>query len=125
MSDETSKPKGSPVRDEPAALECAGGDAALADELLTALLEGLPAEIDRLRADVAESDWTGLAEGAHQTRGATRYCGVPALDEAVATLERAARRGDATEIPGILAEVESQAERLAVTIRSRSGDRGR
>ncbi|NCC27632.1 MAG: Hpt domain-containing protein [Gammaproteobacteria bacterium] len=121
MSDTISTPNDPPVRDESAALECAGGDAALADELLTALLEGLPAEIDQLRADVAESDWTGLAEHAHQTRGATRYCGVPALDEALATLERAARRGDATQIPCILAEVESQAERLAVTIRARSG----
>jgi two-component system sensor histidine kinase BarA len=118
MRDKTPKPKHPPVRDEPAALECAGGDAALADELLTALLEGLPAEIDQLRADVAEADWTGLAEDAHQTRGATRYCGVPALDEAIETLERAARHGDSTRISDALAEVELQAERLAMTIRA-------
>jgi HPt (histidine-containing phosphotransfer) domain-containing protein len=118
MSRKTSKPKGLPVRDASAALECAGGDAALADELLMALLDGLPAEIDQLRVYVAESDLPGLAEHAHQTRGATRYCGVPALDDAIETLERAARRGDSAPIGSALAEVESQAQRLAMTIRT-------
>jgi len=83
-----------PPRDEAAALASAGGDAALAEELFEALMAGLPGEIEDLRACLAEADWLGLAEHAHQVRGATSYCGVPALNGAVAALERAARIGD-------------------------------
>ena len=75
-----------PPRDEAAALASAGGDRALAGELFEALMAGLPGEIEDLRAC--------LAEHAHQVRGATGYCGVPALNGAVAALERAARIGD-------------------------------
>ncbi|MBK1722856.1 phosphorelay protein [Thiocystis violacea] len=82
------------VHDQAAALEYAGGDAELAADLMAALLDGLPDEIESLKACLAESDWPGLAEYAHQVRGATSYCGVPALDAAMSALERAARVGD-------------------------------
>jgi HPt (histidine-containing phosphotransfer) domain-containing protein len=101
-----------PSRDETAALASAGGDADLAAELFGALLEGLPAEIEDLRACLEESDWPGLAEHAHQVRGATRYCGVPALDEAIEALERAAKIGDPILIREGFARVEAEARRL-------------
>ena len=101
-----------PARDEVAALAAAGGDADLAQELLTALLAGLPGEIEDLRAARAESDWPALADHAHQVRGASRYCGVPALDEAIESLERAARAADPERIGEAFAWVESEAARL-------------
>jgi HPt (histidine-containing phosphotransfer) domain-containing protein len=79
---------------------------------MAALLAGLPDEIEALRACLAESDWPGLAEYAHQVRGATRYCGVPALDAAIEALERAARVGDGARCSEVFAHVETQAERL-------------
>lgn len=105
-----------PIRDECAALASTEGDSALAQELLAALLAGLPAEIEDLRACVAESDWPGLWEHAHQIRGATGYCGVPALDDAVQALERAARIGDAERVAECMIGVELQAERLIATV---------
>jgi two-component system sensor histidine kinase BarA len=107
------RPTELPARDEVAALATAGGDPDLAQELFEALIAGLPDELAGLRACFAECDWPGLAELAHQVRGATRYCGVPALDESIEALERAARIGDAERIADGLAEVESQAERLS------------
>jgi two-component system sensor histidine kinase BarA len=101
-----------PARDEVAALASAGGDADLAAELFDALLDGLPAEIEDLRGCLAESDWPGLAEHAHQVRGATRYCGVPALDEAIEALERAAKIGDPVLIQAGFTQVEAEAQRL-------------
>jgi two-component system sensor histidine kinase BarA len=101
-----------PARDEVAALAAAGGDADLARELLTALLAGLPGEIEDLRAALAESDWPALADHAHQVRGASRYCGVPALDEAIESLERAARAADPERVGDTLAQVENEAARL-------------
>jgi HPt (histidine-containing phosphotransfer) domain-containing protein len=101
-----------PARDDTAALAAAGGDADLAQELLTALLAGLPGEIDDLRAAIAELDWPALADHAHQVRGATRYCGVPALDEAIEALERAARIADPALIADAFAVFEGEAARL-------------
>lgn len=101
-----------PCRDEVAALASAGGDAALAQELLETLLAGLPDEIEDLHACLAEDDWPGLAEHAHQVRGATRYCGVPALDEAIEALERAARIGDPELIQSGFDQVQEEVRRL-------------
>ena len=106
-----------PTRDAAAALASAGGDAALADELLETLLAGLPAELADLRACLTESDWPELAEYAHQIRGATRYCGVPALDAAIEALERAARIGDPARSAETFRDVETQIQRL----RARTG----
>ena len=101
------------ARDETAALICAGGDAGLSAELLDALLSGLPDEIDALRACLEHSDWHGLAEYAHRVHGATRYCGVPALDAAIEALERAACAGDPLGCAEGFAQVETQAQRLS------------
>ena len=100
------------IQDPDLALELAGGDAELAADLMTALLDGLPDEIEALRACLAESDWPGLADYAHQVRGATRYCGVPALDAAIEALERAARIDDGPRCIEVFARVETQARRL-------------
>ncbi|MFB1486163.1 MULTISPECIES: Hpt domain-containing protein [unclassified Thiocapsa] len=117
MIDQRSKLDGLPARDDAAALASAGGDADLARELLEVLLAGLHEEIEELRACVAEADWSKLAEHAHQVRGATRYCGVPALDEAIEALERTARRGDPVLVSDDFAAVESQASRLLEALR--------
>ncbi|SDX10303.1 Hpt domain-containing protein [Thiocapsa roseopersicina] len=117
MIDQRSKLDGLPARDDGATLASAGGDADLARELLDVLLAGLPAEIEELRACIEEGDWSALAEHAHQVRGATRYCGVPALDEAIEALERTARRGDPVLVSGDFDAVESQARRLVEALR--------
>jgi HPt (histidine-containing phosphotransfer) domain-containing protein len=101
-----------PARDHVAALAVAGGDAELAAELFAALLTGLPNEVAALRSGVVGGDWSALAELAHRVRGATRYCGVPALDEAVESLERTARIGEAERIAKAMEHLESEAERL-------------
>ena len=100
------------VRDETAALAYASGDPQLAAELLETLLAELPAALMALRVGVSELDWPGVAEHAHQIRGATGYCGLPALDAALETLERAARIGDPERCPAAFADVEHQLERL-------------
>ncbi len=102
-----------PARDTVSALASAGGDPDLAAELFSTLLEGLPGEIEDLRHCLEESDWHGLAEHAHQVRGATRYCGVPALDEAIEALERVAKIGDPTLIRDGFQRVKSEAQRLS------------
>jgi HPt (histidine-containing phosphotransfer) domain-containing protein len=114
LNQPTAKPRSTqlPPRDEVAALDSAGGDADLAAELFEALLAGLPGEIEDLHACLAEDDWPGLAEHAHQIRGATRYCGVPALDDAIEALERAARIGDRELTQHGFDQVQAESQRL-------------
>ena len=100
-----------PAWDETAALSAVAGDADLARELLAALIAGLPAELDGLRA-TSGSDTAAVAEIAHHMRGATRYCGVLALDAALADLERVAKAGNAAAMTAGLAQVEAEAARL-------------
>jgi HPt (histidine-containing phosphotransfer) domain-containing protein len=101
-----------PAWDETAALAAVAGDADLARELLAALIAGLPAELEGLRV-AGGGDPSALAEFAHHMRGATRYCGVLALDAALADLEQAAKAGDAAGTSAGLVHVEAEAARLA------------
>lgn len=109
---QTGEPHRLPTRDASAALATTGGDAELAAQLFATLREGLPEEIDRLRHHTRAQDWSALADAAHRFRGATAYCGVPALDRALQELERVARNSDLEGIPASLERVERETERL-------------
>ena len=108
--------KQQPSRDEAAALEAAGGDADLARELVETLVQGLPDELEELRGCFATKDWPNLAATAHRMRGATSYCGTPALDRRLQELERVAPSGDPERIRPALLQVEQEAERLTRAI---------
>jgi len=108
-----------PPRDETAALEAAGGDVNLACELVDTLVRGLPKELADLRSCFQGDDWPALAETAHRLRGATSYCGVPALDTGLQELERAAGKGDPQQIGSGLLRVEQEAERLTRAVESK------
>ena len=101
-----------PSRNETAALEATGGDSDLARELLEALVEGLPKDLSELRRCFQASDWPLLTETAHRIRGATSYCGVPALDNYLLQLERTAKTGDQNRVELELAQVEREARQL-------------
>ena len=105
-----------PSRDETAALEAAGGNADLARELLETLVAGLPQELADLQRCFAANDWPLLAEAAHRMRGATSYCGIPAMDNHLQALERAAMVGDRERAGLGIERVEQEAERLASVV---------
>ena len=102
-----------PARDEAAALAATGGDAELAHELFATLTAGLSQEVREITTRFAAKDWPGLLQSAHRLRGATSYCGVPALDSALQELERAAKAGDPDDIRRRLRAVTLAAERLS------------
>ncbi len=64
-------------------------------ELRTALRERLPSERAALQALVRTSRYSHLAFAAHRLHGATLYCDVPELTDAVRRLERGARAANA------------------------------
>jgi two-component system sensor histidine kinase BarA len=101
-----------PAWDETAALAAVDGDDDLARELLATLIAGLPSELAGLKALAIRNDPVALAQAAHHMRGATRYCGVLALDAALEDLERAARAGNTARVTADLAQVAAEATRL-------------
>ena len=75
-----------PPWDERVALAATGGDADLARELLVILTNGLADDLARITRLFQAADWSALAGTTHHLRGATSYCGVPALDGALQDL---------------------------------------
>ena len=106
-----------PVRDEQEALSATGGDEALALELLATLVKVLPAEVAGLRELFEAKDHAGIDNATHHMRGATAYCGVPALHEALARLRDAAKSGDLEQALTRLERVELEAQRLLAKAR--------
>jgi HPt (histidine-containing phosphotransfer) domain-containing protein len=111
-TDTASNPTQLPAWDETAALAAVGGDRDLALELIKTLIAGLPAELAGLKDCSQNKDTAELREAAHRMRGATRYCGVLALDAALGNLERAAKASDVGSIAVHLAQVEAEVARL-------------
>lgn len=110
-----------PARDETAALAATGGDEGLAQELFETLLEVLPKELSAINVCYEAQDWQGVADAAHHARGATSYCGVPALDAALTDLERAARKAETGRLAIFFDAVTDEAKRLGRLRRSVSG----
>ncbi|WP_110664995.1 ATP-binding protein [Salinicola halophilus] len=77
-----------PVIDRALALHLAGGRQALADDLMTRLLEELPAHRHSLERAWQARNTAALSEAIHKLNGGCRYCGVPALSEAGEAFER-------------------------------------
>jgi two-component system sensor histidine kinase BarA len=105
-----------PPWDEKAALEAAGGDADLARELMATLLDAIPAELASLRDCHEAEDWHRLAQTAHRLRGATSYCGVPALNAVLRDLESASSTADPELIARLLKKVNREAARLRASV---------
>ncbi|HEY0721473.1 MAG TPA: Hpt domain-containing protein [Gammaproteobacteria bacterium] len=83
-----------PVFDKELALQRAGGNQELAEELLGMLLRELPATRQRIDAAFTSGDTTMLLEAIHKLNGAATYCGVPALKAAAHQCETTLKQGE-------------------------------
>jgi two-component system sensor histidine kinase BarA len=100
------------VRDEKAALKATGGDRELSTELIGTLVAGLPDDLSELDGLLAAADWSGIDAAVHRMRGATAYCGVPALDRALCELSLAAKSAERDRILSAACIVATEARRL-------------
>ncbi len=82
----------SKVIDIQLALEQAGGNEALAKDLLTMLLKELPVLNDKLQQAIHAQDNTAMWDHAHKLYGSTAYCGVPGLKHTAKSLEDAIKQ---------------------------------
>ena len=73
------------------ALEKAGGNADLAKELFSMLLQELPKLREQLQTAIVQTDIQAAWDHAHKIYGSTAYCGVPALRLAAQEMEAAVK----------------------------------
>ncbi len=87
------------------ALKAASGKPALAADMMTMLLKTLSEETDVIRELWEEEDLEGLQSAIHRMHGATRYCGVPALQQALYSMETALKQQQHEQLPNKLRTV--------------------
>jgi two-component system sensor histidine kinase BarA len=100
------------VIDQDLALERAGGNAQLAAELFSMLLQELPQQRNAIEAALAAGDFPALQHFVHKLNGSATYCGVPALKTAAATLETSLKRGDTSQAASGVATILEEIERV-------------
>lgn len=98
--------------DDDLALERAGGNQELADELLRMLIGDLPELRDGLNRTFQANRTQDLQEIAHKINGSTRYCGVPALAAAAADLEASLKSGATTSLAAHVEHLTCEIDRL-------------
>lgn len=87
------------------ALERLDGDRELLGEIISLLLEDVPAQLDILRAG---GDPVALGRVAHGLRGAVSNVGGAAMVASIRPYEDAAKHGEAARLPSLFAEIERQ-----------------
>jgi len=101
-----------PRRDYKHALSVSGGSEALADKMFSALQKELPKQLTSMQKLAADGDYDALWNIAHRMHGSTAICGVPALNQAVAMLEKTIKSGTNEEKQLCLKQVAHEINRL-------------
>ncbi|MFD2229210.1 response regulator [Alkalimarinus sediminis] len=73
-------------------IKLAAGKNDLAEELFSMLLEHLVSDIEAIQTFYEDGDHEALLERVHKLHGATRYCGVPELQETAERMETSLKR---------------------------------
>lgn len=79
------------VVDYAEAVEKAGGNAELAKDLFSMLLQELPLLRDQLQEAISHMNFQAMWDHAHKIYGSTAYCGVPRLRLSASAMESAVK----------------------------------
>ncbi len=85
------------------------------EPLIPRYLDRRHKEIETFRAQLAAADFEALRIGGHSLKGSGGGYGFPDLTRIGATIETAAKAGDAAAIQGALAEYADYMQRVEVT----------
>ncbi len=101
-----------PSRDHKKALLITGNNPQLAEEIFTRFCEDLPLQMKEIKRLNAQQDWPELCETAHKMQGSTRFCALPALNDALMLLEQASEKQEARLVAECIETIEYEVERL-------------
>ncbi len=100
------------VIDIPRAIQAAAGKEDLAHDLFKMLVDGLEDARSNISQGLAKQDMKVLLHEVHRLHGATRYCGVPALQAACQEAETIIKRDDREQLQTSLERLFGEIERL-------------
>lgn len=101
-----------PIVDEALALQNAGGNAELAQELFQMLQQELPHYLEKLPQIHQAGDLESLYQQVHKLHGSATYCGVPALKQAALSFESHLKQQQTQHYADDLAHILEQIEEL-------------
>jgi HPt (histidine-containing phosphotransfer) domain-containing protein len=93
------------VLDPNLALERAGGNADLAQDLYQMLQKELPVYLEKIPALFNAEDIPTLTATVHKLHGSATYCGVPALRVSTEAFESGLKRGESDMYPQLMADL--------------------
>lgn len=94
------------VIDTQLAIQLAGNNPHIAEELFSLLLKTLPDEFANIKQAFAANDQINLLHHLHKLHGALNYCGVPKLKAATVELEQAAKNYNLKQLPTLFTHFE-------------------
>lgn len=90
----------------------ANGNAALAKELFTMLLNDLDIRLQQIESSFQSNDMETLAEHIHKLYGATAYCIVPNLRKSTASLDEALKEINSSQLKQLVETVLQEIRKL-------------
>ncbi|UYM16530.1 response regulator [Endozoicomonas euniceicola] len=94
--------------DRERSIQLAGGNTALADEMLDMLVKGLDNDLETLQRHARHHYHKGLLDRVHRLHGSCRYCGVPELEEGCYQLESLLKQDESID----MSEIQTQLKHL-------------
>lgn len=106
-----------PVIDWNYCLEMANNQQEVAQELLTLIIQQLPADLETLQQAFQQQHYAELQRYAHKLHGALCYTGLPRLRQTVARIENFLKKKDtdASTLATLIAEMMHEAEKVFTT----------
>lgn len=101
--------------DRALALERAGGDLDLARQMHAMLSRELISLGRIIDANYTSGEFDAMLEHVHKLHGATRYCGVPALEARCRDLEKALRAADHADLEKLISGLRQAMTDLSAT----------
>jgi len=100
------------VFDRSALLERVGGDKDLLNEIIAMFIEDIPVQLEELKQGIKENDAAVIRGQGHKIKGASATVGAEAMRQAAHEIELAGTHGKLDSIPGLVAKLEQEFERL-------------
>jgi two-component system sensor histidine kinase BarA len=101
-----------PVIDWEQAVKLAGGNRALAEEMLNLLTRSLPCDLISIKQHFEDQNYPEMLRRVHKLHGALCYCGLPRLKSVVAHLETALKSNIMDNLPSLLKQFDTEANSL-------------
>ena len=100
------------VFDRSALLERVGGDKDLLSEIIAMFIEDIPVQLEELKQGIKENDAAVIRDQGHKIKGASATVGAETMRQAAYEIELAGTDGKLDCIPGLVAKLAQEFERL-------------